>query len=142
MGLVKAVEEGNKKTGQARRIVWGGHLTACATLLVPLCVLAQSSAGILTDPMRPADASPAPAHAGTAAPQASGGPQVILISPQRKLAVIDGAVVPLGAATREGTLVGLTDSAAVLSKDGVRDVLLMHPKVDKRPTSSPKRSQP
>jgi hypothetical protein len=59
--------------------------------------------------------------------------QVILTSPQRKLAVIDGKVVRLGGDVREGTLVGLSDAGAVLKKNGGRDVLLLHPGIDKRP---------
>jgi hypothetical protein len=42
-------------------------------------------------------------------------------------------VVPLGAPTRDGTLSGLSDSSAVVRKKGERDVLLMHPDVEKRP---------
>jgi len=80
--------------------------------------------------MRPPGAPAAGAAQG--ASRAS-GLQVVITSPARKLAVIDGAVVPLGAAVRDGTLSGISDSAAVLKKDGERDVLLMHPNVDKRP---------
>ncbi len=65
------------------------------------------------------------------------GVQVILTSPERKLALIDGKVVPLGGDARGGTLVGLSESGAVLHKDdGGRDVLLMHPAIDKKPPST------
>ena len=70
---------------------------------------------MLKDPMRPADAvDPAPA-AGTpkSSPPPSAGVQIILTSPERKLALIDGKLVPL--------------------KEGDRNALLEHPRIDKRP---------
>ena len=83
----------------------------------------------------PGVAESAPASGKPA--QAPVGVQVILTSHERKVAVIDGKVVPLGGATRDGKLVGLTDTSAVLEKgkSGERDVLLMHPNIDKRPPS-------
>ena len=78
--------------------------------------------------MRPPEASGALARG-----QASNsGLQAVITSPARKLAVIDGAVVPLGAPVRGATLEGVSDSLAVLKKDGERDVLLMHPQIDKK----------
>lgn len=79
--------------------------------------------------MRPPGVS---AGMGMSAPVAS-GLQATLLSTQRKLAVIDGAVVPLGAPVRNATLSGVSDSLAVLKKNGARDVLLMHPNIDKKP---------
>ena len=100
------------------------------------CALAQGGARAqaLSDPMRPPDAAGAPARG-----QASGsGLQAVITSPARKLAVIDGAVVPLGAPVRGATLDGVSDSLAVLKKDGERDVLLMHPQIDKKRRSNPR----
>lgn len=96
---------------------------------------AQTGAGILVDPMRPADAREA-APAASAGAAAGGGVQVILTAPGRQLAVIDGKVVPMGGDARGGTLVGLSDTAAVLEKPGGRDVLLVHPAISKRPPST------
>ena len=97
---------------------------------------AQVPGRILIDPMRPANRAEA-APAGERGAGASGaGVQVILTSPERKLALIDGKVVPLGGDARGGTLVGLSDSGAVLHKDGSRDVILMHPAIDKKPPST------
>lgn len=97
---------------------------------------AQAPGRILIDPMRPAGmADTAPSGQGAARDSAA-GVQVILTSPARKLALIDGKVVPLGGDARGGTLVGLSESGAVLHKDGSRDVLLMHPAIDKKPPSS------
>jgi hypothetical protein len=93
------------------------------------CAFAQP----MSDPMRPPGASAGPDNVAESASGA--GLQAVVISPSRKLAVIDGAVVPLGASVREGTLTGLSDSSAVLKKKGSeRDVLLMHPNIDKRPS--------
>jgi hypothetical protein len=93
------------------------------------CAFAQP----MSDPMRPPGASAGPDN--TAATVPSAGLQAVVISPSRSLAVIDGAVVPLGTAVREGTLSGLSDSSAVVKKKGSeRDVLLMHPNIDKRPS--------
>ena len=84
----------------------------------------------MTDPMRPPDARPA----GQAGIPTASGLQAVITSPQRKLAVIDGTVVTLGSKVRNATLDGVSDSLAVLRKDGTSDVLLMHPDIDKRPS--------
>lgn len=87
----------------------------------------------LVDPMRPVDVSE---RTPSREPRAGEpGVRIILTSPERSLAVIDGKVVAVGDEVRGGTLVGLSDSAAVLRKGGSRDVLLMHPSIDKRPPS-------
>ena len=105
-----------------------------ATAMV--CALAQGEAfAQMRDPMRPPDA---PTSAGAAA--RTSGLQAVITSPTRKLAVIDGAVVPLGAPVRDAKLSGVSDSLAVIEKNGDRDVLLMHPNIDKKPSrgSAPK----
>ena len=90
-------------------------------------------AAALDDPMRPPEASPAVSSVAASVPS-SAGLQIVITSPQRKLAVIDGAVVPLGAPVRKATLAGVSDSVAVLRKNGDSDVLLMYPNIDKRPS--------
>ena len=127
-----------KRLGVLRGFLGKGLLSA--SLLTAAGTHAQGI--ILADPMRPSNVGEA-APAGEKGRNAAGpGVQMILNSPQRKLALIDGRVVPLGGEARGGTLVGLTDSAAVLSKDGSRDVLLMHPSIDKKPPSRAKRESP
>ena len=107
-----------------------GRVIALSVAAVVSCAIAQSDARAqsLNDPMRPPTAS----GAGSALPSGS-GLQAVITSPARKLAVIDGGVVPLGAPVRGGTLENVSDSLAVLKKDGERDVLLMHPQIDKKP---------
>ena len=85
------------------------------------------------DPMRPPEAASS-TGAVAASPGSNSGLQIVITSPRRKLAVIDGAVVPLGAPVRKGTLTGVSDSVAVLRKNGDSDVLLMYPNIDKRPS--------
>jgi len=88
--------------------------------------------------MRPAQAR----EDATAATQARAlGPavQAVITSPQRKLALIDGKIVPLGGSVRDGTLVGVNESGAVLRKDGSLAVLPMHPDVRKTPARGDER---
>jgi hypothetical protein len=65
--------------------------------LLTACLLAGSGGaqaqGILVDPMRPADVVERPASSSAGAPAAGPGVQVILTSPERRLALIDGRVV-------------------------------------------------
>lgn len=82
--------------------------------------------------MRPPGASAAGSDAAIAGP---GQLQAVITSPRRKLAVIDGIVVPLGAAVGDAKLAGVSDSIAVLRKNGDRDVLLMHPNISKKPAT-------
>ena len=109
-------------------------LTGCLAAFAA-AAQAQAPGRILIDPMRPAGMAETPSDPA-AAGAGGAGVQVILTSPERKLALIDGKVVPLGGDARGGTLVGLSDSGAVLHKDGSRDVLLMHPAIDKKPPSA------
>ncbi len=116
-----------------------GKCLLTSFLLATSASHAQAPAGILTDPMRPAGVEDAPSSNSATRVAPVSGVQVILTSPERQLAVIDGKVVPLGGDVRGGTLVGLSDSSAVLRKDGSRDVLLMHPAIDKKPPSNAER---
>jgi hypothetical protein len=83
----------------------------------------------LSDPMRPPGLSAEPGKASAPA----SGLQAVITSPGRKLALIDGNVVPLGAPVRDARLAGVSDSVAVLRKNGAQDVLLMHPNIEKKP---------
>ena len=91
---------------------------------------AHAGAQALVDPMQPPAAIAAP---GSAPAPAANRLQGTVTSPGRKLALIDGTVVPLGSAVSDGTLSGISDSAAVVKKNREHGVLLMHPEVDKRP---------
>jgi hypothetical protein len=93
--------------------------------------LAQADARAqgMNDPMQPPGVSTGSALATAKA----GGLQAVITSPGRNLALIDGVVVPLGAPVKGGTLASVSDSVVVLRKNGERNVLLMHPDIDKKP---------
>jgi hypothetical protein len=101
--------------------------TACAFITAQQPAHAQA----LRDPMRPPQLDD-DAAVPSRAPASSNALQGALTSPQRKLAIIDGAVVEEGAAVRGARLDGITDSSAVLRKNGAQDVMLMHPGIDKK----------
>lgn len=103
-------------------------------VLASLCAFAQDGvrAQGMSDPMQPPGAIGGVADARSA--PKPGGLQVVITSPKRSLAVIDGVVVPLGSPVRNARLSSVSDSVAVLRKDGESDVLLMHPEIDKKPS--------
>jgi MSHA biogenesis protein MshK len=109
-----------------------GQVIASCVAAVLICALAQADARAqpMNDPMRPPGESASGMPGAAAA--AGTGLQAVITSPGRKLALIDGSVVPLGAPVRDATLAGVSDSLAVLKKNGERDVLLMHPNIDKK----------
>jgi MSHA biogenesis protein MshK len=102
-----------------------------------LLVLGTSSptqaahAQALADPTRP----PAVAEAGEGdrlAPPPS-RLQSVLISPARKLAVIDGKTVSLGGTVEGATLVAIRESEVVLQKGAERETLKLNPGVQMKP---------
>ena len=82
--------------------------------------------------MRPPGASSS-ATQSAATPPPGAGLQGVITSPSRNLAIIDGVVAPVGTPVRSGTVTSVSDSVVVVRKNGDRDVLLMHPGIDKRP---------
>jgi MSHA biogenesis protein MshK len=120
------MSEEKRETGDMRQI-------AFSLLVVLPCALVQGYARAqpMHDPMRPADLS---ASSSASAAASTPALQAVITSPGRKLAVIDGNVVPLGASVRGSTLAGVSDSVVVLQKNGSRDVLLMHPDIEKKPS--------
>ena len=83
----------------------------------------------MNDPMQP----PGMGVSSSNSSPARSGLQAVITSPQRSLALIDGEVVPLGSSVKNSTLTSVSESLVVLRKNGERDVLLMHPDIDKRP---------
>jgi MSHA biogenesis protein MshK len=106
------------------------RLMAAAALLV----LGAASSGLVAhaqtfaDPMRPPLLS---AEQPGDAQAAQGGSrlQSVLISPGRKLAVIDGKTVPLGGTVEGATLVAIRESEVVLQKGAERETLKLYPGV-------------
>ncbi|TMI13538.1 MAG: hypothetical protein E6H38_09240 [Betaproteobacteria bacterium] len=103
---------------------------ACAVLAHPAARAQQA----LVDPMRPADARQ---DAGPVASQAAPSLQGVVVSPQRKLALINGAIVPMGGAIRDARLVDVTESSALLKKDRQTEVLRMYPRIEKKQFKRP-----
>ena len=81
----------------------------------------------LGDPMMPARVSPEPD-----APAAGSRLRSVILSPQRKLAVIDGQLVALGGKIGEATLVALSESEAVLRNGEEVEHLQLLPGTDKK----------
>jgi MSHA biogenesis protein MshK len=88
----------------------------------------------LVDPMRPAEAR---SDAGAVALQPATSLQGVVTSPQRKLALINGAIVPMGGAIGDGRLVDVTESSALLKKDGRIEVLRMYPRIERKQLKRP-----
>jgi len=101
------------------------QLQLCAAALV--AVSCASLAQALTDPTRP-PTEPLPSDAA-AAPADASKPrlQTILISPTRKLAVIDGQTVALGQRFGDARLVSISETAVVLKRGDRAETLRLLP---------------
>ncbi len=108
--------------------------TACAVALGMLLASAQAAAQKgLADPTRPPIMTLAPQV--TSAAEALGPElQSVLISPARRIAVINGESVALGGKIGEATLVRVTESEAVLKQGSDMRVLKLYPSVEKTPS--------
>lgn len=97
--------------------------------LAGMLAMASARAQALTDPTRP----PQEVAPGDA-PQEAGGTQLqsVLISPRRRLAIINGAVVSPGDTVGEAKVVKITETEVVLRKGGETEVLKLFPGVDKQ----------
>jgi len=86
--------------------------------------------GGLADPTRP----PFGAVNAGGEEAAPAGPQLqsVLISPARKVAVINGRTVPLGGRFRDATLTRITESGVELRKGSRVEVLKLFPRVEKK----------
>lgn len=88
----------------------------------------------LVDPTRPPDAvgvAQGSTQGGTSAPVL----QSVLISPHRRLAIIDGKTVKLGDKFGALRLVSVTETEVVLQSGTSRQILKLYPDVQKRITS-------
>lgn len=59
--------------------------------------------------------------------------QSILLSRGRKVAVINGTMVPLGGMVGEARVVGISETQVVLKKGQETEILKMYPGIDKQP---------
>lgn len=104
---------------------------------------------LLPDPTRPAIGIPAAAEAGTGAgnapqPSVKEGLQSVIISPQRRAAVINGITVELGGKVGDATLVDVRESSVVLQSAQGKRVLELFPgvRLKKVETALPKEDKP
>jgi len=90
------------------------------------CARAQA----LSDPTRPPSASPAAGQpdAGTGGPRL----QSILLSPGRKIAIIDGQTVALGGKIGDATLVRIAEAGVVLKRGDELETLPLLPAAAKK----------
>lgn len=96
--------------------------------------MAGAQAQALTDPTRPPSALSVPSGSPAAQEEAVGTQlQSILLSSGRKVAVINGTMVPLGGMVGEARVVKITETEVVLKKGEETEVLKMYPGIDKRP---------
>lgn len=100
-------------------------------LMLALGLLAASGALAqgLQDPTRPPSASPS---LQTTREEPS-RLQSVLISPGRKLAVIDGRTVMLGERVGDATVIAIAPARVILQRGGAYQTLELHPGVDKKP---------
>jgi hypothetical protein len=90
---------------------------------------ASASAQITTDPTRPPAGLAAEAPKGAVAGNQL---QSVMISPTRKAAIINGVPVELGGKYGDAVLTKVAEDEVVLESGSSRQVLKLHPAVDKK----------
>ena len=90
---------------------------------------AVASAQIATDPTRPATGFVAEVPEGAVTPNQL---QSVMISPTRRAAIINGVVVELGQKYGDAVLMGVAEDQVVLRSGDSRQVLKLHPAVEKK----------
>ena len=107
---------------------------ALASLLMPVFAVAQD----VQDPTRP----PVQLQETVAGEPLSTGPvlQSVLISPTRKIAMIDGVAVRLGGKVGTQTLVKMTETEVVLRQGRTVQILKLHPDFEKKPVQINRKS--
>ncbi len=115
-----------------------GFGKVCLGLAMLAMAMFGASAQGLSDPTRPPTATAADGVA-VASAQAT-QLQSVLISPNRRVAVINGTSVPLGGKFGEATLVRVTETEVELRTGGEKQVLTLLPGIDKTPVKRRMRS--
>ncbi len=105
-----------------------GHRTGFALAATLAFIAAGAQAQALVDPTRP------PNFVAGAQNEAPAGNQLtsILLSGGRKVAVINGATVPLGGMVGEARLIRVSETEVALKKGSEIEVLKLYPGVDKK----------
>ena len=105
----------------------------CTMVMAIVVAISGAQAQALTDPTKPPSATSALSGSPGAQEETTGTQlQSILISSGRKVAVINGTMVPLGGMVGEARVVRITETQVVLKKGEETEVLKMYPGIDKR----------
>ena len=119
-------------------------------VLIPLAVMCLGAAASmhaahaqskLNDPTRPPNVV-APGSGSDAVSQPAAAPQrleSILISPSRRLAVIDGQTVTVGSKVHEATVVQIAETRVTLRQGADLKTLELYPGIDRQPAKSEKK---
>jgi len=97
---------------------------------------AAHAQSVLSDPTRPPNMLPGAlrdaSRPGDAPPATASRLQSVLISPQRRLAVIDGRTVPLGGRVDDATLVQIAETHVTLRRGDELKTLELYPGVERK----------
>jgi len=114
------------------------HPSSLAALVLVALAGYMSAAGaqVVNDPTRP------PAGFAVGDPEGAGDGgggimlQTVMISPTHKAAIINGVLVRLGEKYGDAVLIAVAENEVVLKSGATRQVLKLHPGVDKREIGS------
>ncbi len=103
----------------------GMYWKSSSMMLVGALALAAQAAdmGDLPDPTRP--------HGASAGGRSASGVQSILISPQRKVAVVNGREVTVGDRVGDAVVVDIRPYEVILNRNGRESRLRLVPRLDK-----------
>ena len=104
-----------------------------AQALQRLAQAPERLAQALGDPMRPPAEASSPIARGEAQGGTSSRLQSVLISPGRRVAVIDGRTVGIGERVGDATLIAIAESEVTLQRGAERQTLKLHPGIEKKP---------
>lgn len=127
-----------KRTVKRKRKV-AAALAGGLVLLAGMQLQAQAQAESLPDPTRPAYQA---GWHGDATPSSGPVLQSVLISPQRKIAIISGQTVGLGEKFGAATVIKISEASVVLRNDNKLQTLELFPDIEKRVTPSRVQSDP
>jgi len=118
-----------------------GPLVQVTALTVGACLVvhAADAQPALADPTRPPNVAPGGVRDGSVPPAVA--PQrleSILISPSRKLAVIDGRTVTVGSKVDEATVVQIAETRVTLRQGAELKTLELYPGIERKPVKSEK----
>ena len=105
---------------------------AAAWMLLALLASEGARSQVLNDPTRPPASLGVPADAAAGQPKEEPELQSVLISPTRRVAVIDGQTVALGEKIGESRVIRITEGEVVLRNGQGLQVLKLFPKFVKQ----------